>query len=140
MTRHLILATAAVAVLATLGAQIVDPVDLGDREGLDEAEFEVLLYEFRADLNDYLSAHRSPNGKRTLADLIAFNASRQEQVMPFFGQEILVMAQEKGPLTEEAYREALATSKCEFAISANKPFFSIKGQACSNEKSGCLIG
>lgn len=101
----------AIAVLATLGAQIVDPVDLGDREGLDEAEFEVLLYEFRADLNDYLSAHRSPNGKRTLADLIAFNASRQEQVMPFFGQEILVMAQEKGPLTEEAYREALATSK-----------------------------
>ncbi|HIM55266.1 MAG TPA: amidase [Candidatus Latescibacteria bacterium] len=101
----------AIGVLAGLGAEIVDPVDLGDREGMDEAEFEVLLYEFRAGLNDYLGDHRAPNGARTLADLIAFNVSRREEVMPFFGQEILVMAEDKGPLTEEAYREALATSK-----------------------------
>ena len=101
----------AIGVLAGLGAEIVDPVDLGDREGMDEAEFEVLLYEFRAGLNDYLGDHRAPNGVRTLADLIAFNVSRREELMPFFGQEILVMAEDKGPLTEEAYREALATSK-----------------------------
>jgi len=101
----------AIGVLAGLGAEIVDPADLGDREGMDEAEFEVLLYEFRAGLNDYLGDHRAPNGARTLADLIAFNVSRREEVMPFFGQEILVMAEDKGPLTEEAYREALATSK-----------------------------
>ena len=85
-----------------VGAKIVDPVDLGDREGMDEAEFEVLLYEFRAGLNDYLGDHRVPNGVRTLADLIAFNVSRREEVMPFFGQEILVMAEDKGPLTEGA--------------------------------------
>ncbi len=101
----------AIGVLAGLGAEIVDPVDLGDREGMDEAEFEVLLYEFRAGLNDYLGDHRVPNGARTLADLIAFNVSRREEVMPFFGQEILVKAEDKGPLTEGAYIEALATSK-----------------------------
>jgi len=101
----------AIETLKGLGAEIVDPADLGDRDGLNDAEYEVLLYEFKTDLEAYLRAHGSPNGLSTLEDIIAFNAQNKDRTMPFFGQEIMEMAAKKGPLTEEAYKEALATSK-----------------------------
>jgi amidase len=91
-----------------LGATIVDPADLETQGKFDESEFEVLLYEFKADLNAYL-AGLAPNVKsRTLADLIQFNKDHREQEMPYFGQEIFEMAEKKGPLTDAAYRKALA--------------------------------
>lgn len=97
-----------IELLEEQGAVIVDPVEI-DTEGMSDAEYEVLLYEFRADLNDYLAASGAPY--TTLEELIAFNEANADTVMPFFGQEIFEQAVRKGPLTEDAYREALEVSK-----------------------------
>jgi len=96
------------ATLKELGAEIVDDIEI-DTIGMNDAEYEVLLYEFKADVNEYLSASGSP--VQTLADVIAYNDANAETVMPVFGQEIFVAAEEKGPLTDTAYVEALADSK-----------------------------
>jgi amidase len=107
-------AEAAIAVMRELGAEIVDPADIPTAEQLasgwppkDDTPLTVLLYEFKADLNAYLAGVDAPTGVRTLADLIAFNEEHADREMPFFGQELFVMAEEKGPLTDPAYREAL---------------------------------
>ena len=76
--------------------------DYGDQE------FTVLLYEFKADLNTYLTGLGPASKMKTLADLIAFNDAHKDSEMPYFGQEIFTQAQEKGPLTDDAYVEALA--------------------------------
>jgi amidase len=103
------LVEAAIADLKKLGAEIVDPADIATVGETDKTEFEVLLYEFKADLNAYLAGLPAAPGKpRTLADLIAFNEKNREREMPFFGQEIFLQAEKKGPLTEKAYRDALA--------------------------------
>jgi len=101
----------AIARFRQLGAIVVDPADLGDREGLDDAEYEVLLYEFKTDLAAYLVDHGSPNGMSGLADLIAWNSANSDQAMPWFGQEIFTQAEEKGPLTDQAYLDALEKSR-----------------------------
>jgi amidase len=91
-----------------LGAEIVDAIEI-DTDGLRDAEFEVLLYEFKTDLNAYLSQSGAPVS--TLADIIDFNTVNAHRVMPIFQQEIMEVAEEKGPLTDPEYLEALATSK-----------------------------
>src|SRR4029078_11603446 len=91
-----------------LGATVVDPAEMATAGKYDDTEFDVLLYEFKADLNKYL-AGLSPNVKsRTLADLIKFNEEKREREMPYFGQEIFEQAEKKGPLTSEKYKKALA--------------------------------
>ena len=97
---------AALDVMKQAGAVVVDPADIPHLGEYDDAEFTVLLYEFKADLNTYL-AGLGGTPTRTLADLIAFNDQHRAQELPFFGQEIFTMAQEKGPLTDDAYMEAL---------------------------------
>jgi amidase len=92
--------------LRRLGADIVDPADIGSIGEYDDSEFEVLLYEFKADLNKYL-ATRTGVPIRSLKEAIEFNDSHQDREMPFFGQQIFLMAEAKGPLTDEAYRKAL---------------------------------
>jgi amidase len=99
----------AVAAMKSAGATVVD-APLASRGKYDDAEFEVLLYEFKADLNAYLATLPASVPHRTLADLIEFNERNAEREMPWFRQEIFVMAQKKGPLTTPAYRTALA--KC----------------------------
>lgn len=94
--------------LQSLGAQIVDDIDIGI-EGLRDLEFEVLLYEFRTGLNDYLKNSTAP--VKSLEEVIEFNKANADRVMPIFQQEILEMAQAKGPLTENKYLVALAESK-----------------------------
>ncbi len=101
----------AIESLRSLGAEVTDPVEFGDMDGVYQAEYEVLLYEFKADVGEYLVRHGSPNGMRTLDDLIAFNESQAGDVMPYFGQETFVAAAEKGALTDSAYIAALAGSK-----------------------------
>lgn len=98
----------AVELLRARGAVIVDPIEI-DTDGMGAAEYEVLLYEFKADLNDYLADSNAP--LKTLAEIIAFNTAHADTVMPFFGQDIMIMAETKGPLTEPPYLEALETSK-----------------------------
>ncbi len=92
------------------GAVLVDPADIPHVGEYDEGELEVLLHELKADLNAYL-ASRGPNAPvKTLADIIAFNESHSAEEMPFFGQELFVKAEAKGPLTDKAYIDAL--EKC----------------------------
>ena len=100
----------ALVVMREHGAVIVDPADLETAGKFDDAEFEVQLYEFKADLESYLAALPAGARARTLSDLIAFDKAHAKEEMPFFQQEIFEMAAKKGPLTSPAYRKALA--KC----------------------------
>lgn len=93
-----------------LGAVIVDPADLPHAGQYDDAELTVLLYEFKAGLNAYLAGRGAASPVRSLADVIAFNERESGRVMPYFAQELMHQAQEKGPLTTPEYRTALA--KC----------------------------
>jgi amidase len=104
------LVEAAVKEMARLGAIMVDPADIPHLGEYDDAEFEVLLYEFNADLNAYLAEWGVGAPVRTLADIIAFNEANRDREMPYFGQETMEKAQKKGPLTEKAYVKAL--EKC----------------------------
>ena len=85
----------AIDALKRAGATIVDPADLPSHGKYDDSEFEVLLYEFKADLNQYL-AERGGGAPRSLKELIEFNERNREREMPYFGQEIFTKAQAKG--------------------------------------------
>ena len=100
----------AVAEMKRCGAEVVDPADVPNVKELGDPEMEVLLYEFKADLEAYLAALGPKAPVRTLADVIAFNEKNRNREMPFFGQELFLKAQDKGPLTTPAYLEAL--EKC----------------------------
>jgi amidase len=99
---------AALDVLKAEGAELVDPADIPHLGEYDQAEFEVMLYEFKAGLNAYLAGLGPQAPMKTMADLIRFNEENREREMPYFGQEIFLQAQEKGPLTDDGYVEALA--------------------------------
>ncbi len=105
------LAEDAIAAMKAKGAIIVDPADIPTATQLDDCEFEVLLYEFKAGLNEYLASVRPSTKVKSLADLIAFNTREEDREMPYFGQEIFVMAQKKGPLTDPTYKRARATCR-----------------------------
>ena len=98
----------AIDVITKLGATIVDPANLETSGKYDDTEFEVLLYEFKNDINAYLANLASNVQSRTLADLIRFNEEHRDAEMPYFGQELFLQAEKKGPLTDAAYRKALA--------------------------------
>ena len=102
------LVNAALEVLKAQGATLVDPVEIPHMKDYGDQEFTVLLYELKADLNAYLAGLGSASRMKTLADVIAFNDAHKETEMPYFGQETFIQAQEKGPLTDDAYIEALA--------------------------------
>ncbi len=97
-------------VMRDLGAQIVDPAEIATAKKLDKTELEVLLYEFKADLNAYLASLGPNVAVHSLEEVIAFNDKNAGRVMPYFGQETMLAAQAKGPLTEQAYRDALASN------------------------------
>jgi len=102
------LANAAIERMKALGAVIVDPADVPNAGTYDQSELDVLEYEFKADLNAYLGT-RAPAAKaHSLAEVIAFNEANRTLEMPFFGQELMLDAQKKGPLTEPAYLAAAA--------------------------------
>jgi amidase len=98
-----------IATLKGAGAIIVDPADLPMHGAAAAAEQEVLLYEFKADLNTYLARLPGEFPVRSLADLIRFNDAHTSQEMPLFDQELLRRAEEKGSLDEAAYRDARET-------------------------------
>jgi amidase len=97
----------ALRVMKDHGAILVDPADIATAGQFDDAEFEVLLYEFKTDLESYLRGLPAGARARTLDDLIAFNRAHASEEMPFFGQEIFEMAAKKGPLSSPGYRKAL---------------------------------
>ncbi|HEV8587370.1 MAG TPA: amidase [Pyrinomonadaceae bacterium] len=95
-------------VIKKSGATVVDPADIPTQGKFDDSEFEVLLYEFKADLNKYL-ASLGPNAPvKSLKEIIDFNEQHRDRELPYFGQDIMVKAQAKGPLTEKKYLMALA--------------------------------
>ena len=100
-----------VAVMKDAGAEIVDPASIDTVKDFEDTEFEVLLYEFKADLNRYLTARRPEAPVQSLEEIIAFNTLNRERAMPYFDQEIMHMAQAKGPLTDEAYLRALEANQ-----------------------------
>jgi len=90
------------------GAVLVDPASLPSRQGLGDAEHLVMLYEFKTGLNAYF-ASLGPNAPvKSVKDLIQFNERNGERELPFFGQEILIEAEAKGPLTDQTYLDARA--------------------------------
>jgi len=98
----------AIATLEAAGAEIVDPIEL-DIEGMWEAEDLAFSYELKAGIDSYLQG--SGASVKSLEEVIRFNTENAATVMPFFGQDVMEAAQKKGPLSEDAYLEALAESK-----------------------------
>jgi len=89
------------------GAEIIDPADIPTAGKFDDSELLVLMYEFKNDLNAYLSA-LGPNAPvHSLQEIIEFNERHRETEMPWFGQDIMLKAQAKGPLSSKEYLEAL---------------------------------
>ena len=101
----------AIDIMRQQGAIIIDPANIETKGQLDGPEFEVLLHEFKHDLNSYLATTPETVIARSLADLISFNEANKESVMPYFAQELFESAQAKPALTDKTYLEALATSR-----------------------------
>ncbi|HEX7079515.1 MAG TPA: amidase family protein, partial [Gammaproteobacteria bacterium] len=97
------------AMLRGAGAELVDPIALRLPSEFRAAELEVLLHEFKAGIDRYLAAVE--DGPRSLDALIAFNEEHAAEVMPFFGQDVFLMAQTRGGLDAPAYREALRAGR-----------------------------
>ena len=100
----------AISIMKSKGSIIIDPTDITSVDNLSEPEYLVLLYDFRHDLNEFLSEFVPDGFPQTLEDLIEFNDQNKEKVMPYFGQEIFMMADEKGSISSEEYKTAL--KKC----------------------------
>lgn len=100
----------AIADLQAQGAIIVDATNFTNTDAWGDAEFEVLLYEFKHGLNAYLTG-TTDNNPKSLAEIIAFNLAHADKEMPYFKQEIFEMAQAKGDLSSEGYQAALQLAK-----------------------------
>jgi amidase len=93
------------------GAEIVDPADLESHGKFDDTELTVLLYELKADLNAYL-ASRGPSAKvNSLKEVIEFNEHNADKEMPYFGQDLFIKAEAKGPMTSNEYLDALEANR-----------------------------
>jgi amidase len=88
------------------GAEIIDPADIPTIGKFDDSEMTVLLYELKADLAAYL-ARRGGSAVKSLKDVIDFNDLNRGREMPFFGQDIFLKSEQKGPLSSKEYFDAL---------------------------------
>ena len=98
-----------IQVLRDAGATLVDVTFTPDYSKIADDRLNVLLYEFKTDLNKYLAARGAKY--KTLEELIRFNEENKEKEMPKFGQELFLQSQQKGPLTDQAYLDSLAKIK-----------------------------
>ncbi|MBX3013499.1 MAG: amidase [Caldilineaceae bacterium] len=97
-----------IAILKRQGATLIEGTNITTSKHLREPEWQTLQYEFKAGLNSYLATVGPDVAVHSLADVIDFNHHQRDRVMPYFGQEVLLAAQAKGPLTDEAYRNFTA--------------------------------
>jgi amidase len=97
-------------VMRKQGATLVDPADIATFGKFDDTELVVFMYELKADLNAYL-ARLTKAPVRSLKDIIEFNERNREKEMPYFGQDLFIKAEAKGPLTEKEYLDALAKNR-----------------------------
>ncbi len=88
------------------GAEIVDPADIPTIGKFDDSELTVFYYELKADLAAYLA--RRGSSVKSLKDVIEFNELNRGQEMPYFGQDIFLKSEQKGPLSSKEYLDALA--------------------------------
>ena len=95
-------------VMKQQGATLIDPADIASFGKFDESELLVFLYELKADLNAYLARLGPGAPVHSLQEIIDFNERNREKEMPYFGQDLFLKAQTKGPLTEKEYLDALA--------------------------------
>jgi amidase len=98
----------ALDVMKKQGATLVDPADIETLGKFDESESIVFMYELKADLNAYLARLGPGAPVKTLKDIIDFDERNRAKEMPYFGQDLFVKSQTKGPLTEKEYVDALA--------------------------------
>ena len=101
----------ALSVMKREGAVMVDPADLPSFGKFDDSEEQVLLYEFKSDLNAYLASLGPAITVRSLRELIEFNERHREREMPYFGQDLFIKAEAKGPLSSKEYTDALDKSR-----------------------------
>lgn len=101
----------ALDVMKRLGAEIIDPADIPTTGKFSDAETEVLLFEFKTDLNAYLERLGPKSPVHSLQEIISFNERNASREMPYFGQDLMIKAQAKGPLTSPAYLKALKTCR-----------------------------
>ncbi|MBL8205732.1 MAG: amidase [Blastocatellia bacterium] len=99
----------AIDVMKRLGATVID-TELPNKGKYEEAEFEVLLYEFKADMKAYLATRGTSVPIKSLKDIIEFNEKNRERELVWFGQDNMLKAEAKGDLNSPAYKQALA--KC----------------------------
>ena len=92
------------------GAEIVDPADIPTIGKFDESELTVFYYELKADLAAYL-ARRGNTSVKSLKDVIEFNERNRDREMPYFGQDIFLKSEQKGPLNTKEYLDALALNQ-----------------------------
>lgn len=101
---------AALEEMRRLGAVLVDLTEIPNQGEVGGASYDVMLYEFKAGFNAYLAGLGENAPVRSLKEVIEFNERNKEKEMPHFGQEVLLRSEDKGPLTEKAYLDAL--EKC----------------------------
>jgi len=98
----------ALDVMKRQGATLVDPADLPSHGKFDESEGTVLSYEYKADLNAYLAQLGPGAPVHSMKEVIEFNDRNREKEMPYFGQDLMLKAEARGPLTDKEYVDALA--------------------------------
>jgi len=101
----------AIEVMKRSGAIVIDPSDLATSKEYEESELEVLLYEFKHDLNKYLSELGPKAPFRSLKEIIEYNEKNRGREMTYFGQELFLKAEAKGPLTSPDYLRALEKNR-----------------------------
>jgi len=97
----------ALKVLKQLGATLVDPADIPTIGKFDDSEMTVLMHELKADLNAYFTLLGANTPIHSLKELIEYNERNSKSEMPYFGQELFLKAEAKGPLTSKDYLDAL---------------------------------
>lgn len=97
--------------LRAAGAEVTDNVKIATLGKFGGATYDVLSYEFKDGLNRYLAEPGRETSMKTLADVIAFNETHAAEEMAFFGQQDLIVAEKRGPLTEKTYLDALAACR-----------------------------
>jgi len=101
------LMAAAIAEMKRRGAEVIDPADIPTAGKFDDSESDVLQYEFKNDLNLYLGALGPKAPVHSLAEVIEFNERHRDKEMPWFGQDLMIKSQSRGPLTSKEYLDAL---------------------------------
>lgn len=97
----------AVAQLAGLGAELVDPIEYTPPAGQGDPQRTVLTVEFKHDLDAYLATRDLPGDVDSLEDLVAWNSAHADTAMPIFGQSVFEEAVATTGLDDPAYLEAL---------------------------------